>query len=77
MPLTNWKILLKGVDRVDYQYATTLLRTCAPIEAEELRLRLVGQLVRCVVTEVHKDFVTKSGVEIFTVHASEIVPPPR
>jgi hypothetical protein len=75
MPLTNWKVLLKGVDQAEYQYATTLHRTSVPAEAEEVHLHLEGQRVRCVITEVHKDFVTRSGVEVFTVRANEIVSP--
>jgi hypothetical protein len=74
MPLTNWKVLLRGVDEAEYQYVTTLHRASVPTEAEEVHLRLQGQRVRCVIKEVHKDFVTRSGVEVFTVRANEISP---
>jgi hypothetical protein len=66
---------LKGVDQAEYHYATTLRRTSVPAEAEELRLHLEGQRIKCVITEVHKDFVTRSGVAVFTVRANEIVSP--
>jgi hypothetical protein len=74
MPLTNWKVLLKRLDQVEHQYATTLHRTSVPNETEEVDLRLEGQRVRCLITDVHKDFITRAGVEVFTVRADEIAP---
>jgi hypothetical protein len=75
MPLTNWKVLLRGVDQTAYQYAATLHRTSVPAEAEEVLLRLEGQRIKCVITEVRRDFVTRAGVEVFTVRANEIASP--
>jgi hypothetical protein len=75
MPLTNWKVLLKRVDQAEHQYATILHRTSVPTEAEELHLRLEGRRLTCVIVDVHKDFVTRSGVEVFTVRANEIARP--
>jgi hypothetical protein len=74
MPLTNWKVLLKRLDQVEHQYATTLHRTSVPNETEEVHLRLKGQRVMCLITDVHKDFITRAGVEVFTVRADEIAP---
>jgi hypothetical protein len=33
-----------------------------------------GQRIRCLITDLHKDFVTRAGVEVFTVRADEIAP---
>jgi hypothetical protein len=74
MPLATWKVLLRRSDQVRYHYVTTLHKPSEPIAGEGIALVVGGQSVRGTVIEVHKDFLSRAGVNTFTVMADEIEP---
>jgi hypothetical protein len=71
MPITTWKIMLRGVGQQGYHYVATHQKGRAPLVGEQIESMADGRAINWIVAEIFKDHSTRAGIDVFTVRVDE------